>query len=112
MIWDLVTFCYNLANDLIVSRMNKKIHNFTLDGLIGDESDIPRIRELTEQSLTTMMRDGGYVPVLDLIPQFHVNYLRESETFEFVLTMFGVYVGKKKSWEIEGFSGQTFYNKA
>jgi hypothetical protein len=54
------------------------------------------------------MRSKGYVPVLDLDPQFSLKYNNDKDQYTFNLEMYGVFVGKKKSREIEGFSGQQF----
>ena len=88
--------------------MRKTIHNFTMSGVIGDDSQIVLAREHYERTLIQQMRDGGYVPVLDMSPQFNINYIEHKNQYSFVLTMFGVFVGKKKALTIEGFSGQQF----
>ena len=70
MIGNLITFCYNLYNDLIAKRMNKKIHKFGMEGSVADEALIPQVREMLERQVITSMRDQGYVPVLDIVTQF------------------------------------------
>lgn len=91
--------------------MHKNIHNFTTAGIIKDDSMIIKSREHFERLLVQRMRDGGYVPVLDMLPQFNLRYNVENSNFSFVLTMFGVYVGKKKAYSLEGFSGQEFIRR-
>ena len=86
----------------------RKIHNFSVAGVIGDDSQIIKSRELYERTLLTQMRDKGYVPVLDMAPQFKISYVQEKDQYGFMLVMFGVFVGKSKSHKIEGFSGQEF----
>ena len=54
------------------------------------------------------MRTKGYVPVLDLDIQWSLRYNHDKDNYAFNLEMYGVFVGKKKSWELEGFSGQGF----
>ena len=103
---------YNIYNDLIATRMNKKIHKFGMDGSVADEAYIPQVHEMFEREVVIQMRDKGYVPVLDITPQFSTLYDMIHNKFDVALVVYGVYVGKKKSWEIDGFSGQTFYNKA
>jgi hypothetical protein len=88
--------------------MRKNIHNFTISGIIKDDSQIIKAREHYEKLLVQQMRDGGYVPILDMLPQFNIKYIQKTNGFSFVLTMFGIFVGKKKSVELEGFSGQEF----
>lgn len=112
MIWHFIPLCYNLYNDLIAKRMNKKIHKFGMDGSIADEAFIPQARQMFERQVIIDMRDKGYVPVYDILPQFATSYDMIHNKFDFYLVIYGVYVGKKKAQKIDGFAGQTFYNKA
>ncbi len=91
--------------------LKKNIKSFIVSGVIKDDSAFIRIRELQEKLLLQNMRDRGYVPVLDLESQFSIKYNELKENYSFYLEMFGVYVGKRKALEIEGFSGQQFYKR-
>lgn len=86
----------------------RKIHKFTITGTIGDDSHFIKAREMYERTITQQMRDKGYVPVLDMAPQFKLNYIEQKNQYGFMLTMFGVFVGRKRAYEVEGFSGQSF----
>ena len=88
--------------------MRKKIHDFTISGIIGDDSKIIKAREFHEAMLLQQMRDKGYVPVLDMSPQFSLLYNNNKDQYNFSLTMYGIFVGIKKSKLIEGFSGNQF----
>jgi hypothetical protein len=112
MIWKLVLVWYTLINDLIARRMKKKIHQFGIDGSIGDEANIPQVREMFERQIIIDMRDRGYVPIYDINTQFSTSYDARLNQFDFYIVVYGVYVGKRKAKTIDGFSGQTFYNKA
>jgi hypothetical protein len=46
--------------------------------------------------------------VLDIDPQFSIKYNQEKDNYSFHLEIHGVYLGKRKAWEFEGFSGQDF----
>jgi hypothetical protein len=48
-----------------------------------------------------MMKDEGYVPLLDVNPVFLTDY-RGGDKYEFSYTMQGVYVGRDKAWQTEG----------
>ena len=61
----------------------RKIHNFTVAGVIGDDSKIIGARELYERTLLQQMRDRGYVPVLDMAPQFKISYVAEKDQYGF-----------------------------
>ena len=91
--------------------LKKNIKSFIVSGIIKDDASFQRIREMQEKLLLDNMRARGYVPVLDLESQFSIKYNETKENYSFYLEMFGVYVGKKKSLEIEGFSGQQFYKR-
>ena len=91
--------------------MKKQIHNFSITGVIKDDSHLIKAREHYERLLVQQMRDGGYVPILDMSPQFNLIYVEQKNQYGFTLTMFGVFVGKKKAMSIEGFSGQEFLKR-
>ncbi|NDB81296.1 MAG: hypothetical protein EB127_00895 [Alphaproteobacteria bacterium] len=96
---------------IILSKMKKQIHNFSITGVIKDDSHLIKAREHYERLLVQQMRDGGYVPILDMSPQFNLIYVEQKNQYGFTLTMFGVFVGKKKAMSIEGFSGQEFLKR-
>lgn len=91
--------------------LKKNIKSFLMSGVIKDETVIGKYRENYERLLLQDMRVKGYVPVLDLEPQFSIKYNESKDNFSFFLEIFGVYVGKRKAHEIEGFSGQNFYKR-
>lgn len=91
--------------------LKKNIKSFLISGVIVDDSGIGKARQMYERILLEDMRSKGYVPVLDLESQFSIKYNKTKDNYSFFLEMFGVYVGKKKAREIEGFSGQQFYKK-
>jgi hypothetical protein len=91
--------------------LKKNIKSFLMAGVIKDDSAIIRVRAMYEKLILQDMRSRGYVPVLDLEPQFSMQYQAHKESYGFNLIMFGVYVGKKKALEIEGYSGQQFYKR-
>ena len=78
----------------------KKIKRFQIEVEFLDDSDIIRIRNQYENLLTSQMRDAGYIRVLDIDPAFSVEFT--GETWKFVMTIHGIYVGKKKAWQLEG----------
>jgi hypothetical protein len=86
---------------------HKQIKKFSLDGQIHDDSAIPRLRIEYIRLLTTEMKISGYVPRLDIDPDFTISYNQKTEYFEFNLTIYGVYAGKKKSEWIIGVDGTT-----
>ena len=91
--------------------LKRNIKSFLIGGVIKDDSSIGKAREMYERLTLQDMRDKGYVPVLDLEPQFQIHYNHTKDNYSFHLEMFGVYVGKNKAKEIEGFSGQQFIKR-
>lgn len=91
--------------------LKRNIKSFLISGVIKDDAGILKSRENYERLLVQDMRDRGYVPVLDLEPQFSIKYNQSKDTYSFFLEMFGVYIGKRKAQEVEGFSGQQFYKR-
>ena len=79
---------------------HKNIKKFQVRVEFKDDSDMIRIRAQYESLLTQDMRGKGYLRVLDLDPSFSVEF--NGETWVFLMTLYGVYVGKKKAWQSEG----------
>jgi hypothetical protein len=86
---------------------HKQIKKFTLDGQIHDDSVIARLKTEYIRLVITEMKIAGYVPRLDIDPDFTISFNEQSEYFEFKLTVHGVYAGKKKSKWIIGVDGTT-----
>jgi hypothetical protein len=79
---------------------HKKIKRFQISVEFLDDSDIIRIKNQYENLLTGQMRDSGYIRMLDIDPAFSVEFT--GETWKFLMTIHGVYVGKRKAWQLEG----------
>jgi hypothetical protein len=84
---------------------HKPIKQFTLDGNIHDDSAIGRLKIEYIKTIELQMRLTGYVPRLDVNPDFTIEYNEEKEIFTFNLSMYGTYVGKRKSEWISGIDG-------
>ena len=84
--------------------MHDDIKRFSLDGEI-DSSNLVEEKERLIQFLETQMRDSGFVPALDLEPQFTRNYVPAKESYSFELSCYGIHVGKVKAWELAGIMG-------
>lgn len=84
---------------------HKPLKLFSLDGSMYDDSAIWRLKIEYIRLLTIQMRMSGYVPRIDINPDFTVEYNEKLENYYFKLTIFGVYVGKRKSEWIFGIDG-------
>lgn len=79
---------------------HKSIRRFHIDGEIYDESAIPRLKEQYIFMLVMMMKSKGYLIRYDIDPDFTIDY--NGKTFKFVLSVYGVFVGKKKAQWFDG----------
>ena len=80
--------------------LHRKIKRFQIEVEFRDDSDMIRIRAQYETLLTHDMRSKGYLRILDIDPAFSVEF--NGETWKFLMTLHGIYVGKKKAWQSEG----------
>ena len=79
---------------------HKRIKRFQIDVEFYDNAQLISLRPQYENLLTHDMRSRGYVRVLDIDPAFSVQFT--GETWKFLMTLHGLYVGKKKACEVEG----------
>ena len=84
---------------------HKSIKKFILDGNIYDDSAIPRLKIEYIRLLVSEMKIAGYVPRFDIDPDFTMRYNEHAEIFEFKLSIYGIYIGKKKTEWIIGLDG-------
>ena len=84
---------------------HKAIKKFYLDGVIHDEAAIGRLKLEYIRLLVSEMKLSGYVPRLDLDPDFTIRYNDIKNFFEFELSIQAVYAGKRKSEWIAGIDG-------
>jgi hypothetical protein len=87
------------------SYHHKSIKRFCLDGIIHDDSMIGRLKEEYVRLLISEMKLSGYVPRIDLDPDFTIRYNEIKNFFEFELSIHAVYTGKRKSEWIAGIDG-------
>jgi len=81
---------------------HKTIKRFHLDGIIQDESSLGRLKQEYIRLLSSEMRLSGYVPRIDIDPDFTIDYDDRKQYFKFEISMHGVHVGKRKSEWIIG----------
>jgi hypothetical protein len=81
---------------------HKPIKKFSLDGNIHDDSAFWRLKDQYIQLIKTEMKIAGYVPRLDINPDFTLDYNEQKKYFEFKLSLYGIYLGKKQAQWIDG----------
>jgi hypothetical protein len=87
------------------SLHHRPIKRFFLEGDIYDDAALIRLKAEYIKLLILEMKLSGYVPRLDIDPDFTIEYNIKAEIFRFQLSLHGVYVGKKKSEWIQGIDG-------
>ena len=90
-------------------NMHKDIKRFHIDGVLRSDSDIPRMRQHYEALLRQEMIDSGYVELVDIVPAWTTEY--NDDTWVFMLSMFGVYCGKKKARQYTCISDGKLYRR-
>lgn len=83
-------------------KHRKKIKDFVVEGEAEDGETILRLRKEIEERIMEDMRDRGYVPLIDILPQLFWEYDKESEHFNFTIIVYGTYMGKAKAKKILG----------
>jgi hypothetical protein len=76
---------------------HKPLKKFSLDGSIHDESATPRLKNEYIRLLISEMKLTGYVPRIDIEPDFTIDYNSKKRCFDFEVSVYGIYVGRKKS---------------
>jgi hypothetical protein len=86
---------------------HKPIKRFGLEGVIHDDALIGRLKFEYIRLVDAEMRIAGYAPRLDIDPDFTIRYNEKKKYFEFTLSLYGIYVGRKKVEWILGVDGNT-----
>ena len=84
---------------------HRNIRKFSIDGEFLNDSLIPSTRAQYETLVVSDMRRNGWVPVLDLDTQWSTEYDESKDRWYFALSVYGIYLGKKKAKQWEGLSG-------
>jgi len=79
---------------------HKRIKRFQIEVEFYDNTQLISLRPQYENLLVQDMRGKGYVRVLDIDPAFSIEFT--GETWRFLMSLHGVYVGRKKAWQFEG----------
>ena len=79
---------------------HRRIKRFQVQVEFHDNSQLISLKPQYENLLIQDMRGKGYIRVLDIDPAFSVEFTGES--WKFLMTLHGVYVGRRKAWLSEG----------
>ena len=80
--------------------LHKRIKMFQLEGQILDDSLIADMKNKYVRLLSESMKDQGYVIRLDIDPDWSLRYT--GNHYEFILSVYGSYIGKKNAACIDG----------
>lgn len=89
---------------------HRQVKRFQEKGRIADDSDFIRTRETLDKLMIESMREEGYIPILDLGPFWSTAL--DGDHYSFVLSYYGVFVGREKAWKILGMDGSGRYYPA
>ena len=84
--------------------MNRRIKTFGHDGEFLDDSVALIARVAAENVLVHDMRDKGYAKILDIDVGWYTQYDPNINKWEYSIRAYGIYVGKRKARECEGWS--------
>jgi len=82
---------------------HKQIRRFAEYGEILDDRYFANTRQTVLRFLVEHMRELGYVRRLDIDDDFTLEF--SGENYSFKLSVYGVYIGKRRSQFIEGMLG-------
>jgi hypothetical protein len=85
--------------------MHRPIRRFEETGTISDDKYFARLRLEYIDLVVLKMRYDGYVPRFDIDPDWSLSY--NGESYDFKLSVYGVYVGRKKAQCIQGKVGNS-----
>jgi crotonobetainyl-CoA:carnitine CoA-transferase CaiB-like acyl-CoA transferase len=84
---------------------HRPIKRFYLSGTIHDDAAVIRLKTEYTNLLKSEMKLSGYVPRIDIDPDFTISFDEKTEYFKFTLSIYGTFTGKKKSEWIEALDG-------
>lgn len=79
---------------------HRTIKRFGMDGKVQSSTAFARVQEMYTKLIEDQMREAGYVPRLDLGMEWTTT--RQKSYYEFEISLYGSYVGRKTAWVIDG----------
>lgn len=80
------------------SQKMRKIREFSLTGTFVSDAKY-NARHKFENIIEDQLREAGSVPVMDRNTLWTIHWNEDKDIYDFELTMYGVYVGKRKARE-------------
>jgi hypothetical protein len=82
--------------------MHDSVERFPLEGVLTDKLNLVEHKARMVHFLEGDIRDRGFVPLLDMEPHYTQAWDAQEGHYTFKLSVYGVYVGKEKSWQVAG----------
>lgn len=79
--------------------MTADIRPFVAEGAVKDPGHLINKQPYEENRLREIMRNKGYVPVLDITPTVETEFLEKKGTFRYAITVFGTKASNPWEWE-------------
>ena len=79
---------------------HRKIKRFGMDGKVQSSTAFARVQGMYTKLIEEQMREEGYVPRLDLGMEWTTT--RQKSHYEFEISLYESYVGRKTAWVIDG----------
>ncbi len=76
-----------------------------MEGTLYDEADVDRLKREYLALIVLRMKADGFAVRTDIDPDFTVFYIGPRDGFSFKLSVYGVYVGKRKAQQIDRLYG-------
>jgi hypothetical protein len=93
-----------------MNYQHRNLKRFHMDGIIGDDASIPRLKDEYIRLLNMGMKQDGYAPRLDIPADFTLHY--DKGNFAFELSVFGTFVGRKVALCLDGIDhGRPIYTQ-
>lgn len=99
----ILKFLFNSKPKKVKKLKSKSIKHFVVEGVAVDQEAILRLKRELEDRLVDMMREKGWVPVIDLLPQMYWDYDQDVQNFRYEIVIYGSFVGKQNSRKILGY---------
>lgn len=81
--------------------MHKPVKTFSESGLIKDDKDFIRLRAEFERIAIQNMKEQGCLPIYELGTHWSTWRDHENDRYEFKLTVYAWYAGRKKAQEYD-----------
>ncbi len=73
-----------------------------LEGTFKSDADMADQQSKAHALIESIMRESGYVPVLNMATQWYVEWNSKNDSYDYTIVKYGVYKGKRQAKTITG----------